>query len=94
MFDIKEMAGDVIGDKIDDLTGGLSIDKLFNNDFIKNNTTFSSITELVTKFKPDFKPEDIMSLIGNVDFDSFIGKFTNFSNFTEMLSKAKEFLGK
>ncbi len=93
MFGLEKMAGNLVKGGINDLLGDLSIDKLLNNDFIKEHTDFSSFTELVTKFKPDFKMDDVMSLVGDTDFDSFIGKFTKFGNFTEMLTKAKELLG-
>lgn len=89
MFDIKGIAGDLISKHVD-----LPIDDLFNSDFIKNNSTFSSITELVKKFNPDFEPKDIITLIGNGEFDSFIGENTKFGNFAEMLEKAKDLLGK
>ncbi len=93
MFGLEKMAGDFIKGEIGDLIGDMSIDTLLNNDFIKEHTDFSSFTELVTKFKPDFKMEDVMSLVGDDAFDGFIGKFTKFGNFTEMLGKAKELLG-
>ncbi len=89
MFDIKDMAKNAIGD----LAGDLPIDKLFSSDFIKENSSFSSIQELITKFNPDFKVEDIMSLAGDTDFEGFLGKFTKFRSFADMLTKAKEFLG-
>jgi hypothetical protein len=87
VFDnLKNIASSVMGN----LPGDISLDKLFNADFMKQFTNFSSFKDFAAKggFKID-SLDDIMAIAGD-KLDSFVKNGTKFGNWKEMLEKATQ----
>lgn len=72
----------------DKVSGVASLDGLFNNDFMKDNTEFEAIEELFQYCKLDIKTQKDFDEIAESGIDEVIKEKTKFQSWKEMLGEA------
>jgi len=66
----------------------ITFDELFNTDFMKKHTRFSSIDELLRAGSISVNsPDDLNAILGD-EFDQYIRQVTSFSSWNETLKTA------
>lgn len=70
------------------LSGYVSLENLFNEEFVKMYTSFNTIGELFTNYSIEIKTQEAYDNINRNLFDSFISDNSEFSTYSEMVKKA------
>ena len=74
---------------------GMSAEKLFNQEFMLENTSFQSFEELIKGSginMKDIKSISNLEALGSETFNDFISHGTKFESWQDMLEKAREMM--
>lgn len=87
---VKKNLGDLIPDSLENL----DIDKLLTNDFIKEHTSFNSVSELLDKLGLDNLSHEALDKLPVDKINGLIQDHTNFNSWEDLLKEAgKKLLG-
>lgn len=87
-FDELEKELKKIAKKAENLNGEVPFDILFNEDFMKKYSKFTSIDEMLEKSGFEIKNQDDFRKIPEAEWDEFVMGNTKFKNWEEMMNKA------
>lgn len=77
--------------KIDqDVNGEVSLEVLFNSDFIQRNTNFSNMQEFFDKSPFEIKSQEDFEKLDVSELDGYVQENTKFKSWDEMKKKAGE----